>query len=70
MLLGPFIGICEQRMYTIDRVLTANDVIELRNLLDYANQFHHDTNTTWQTVTINDAELLHFCQRVVAFTRR
>ena len=43
---------------------------ELRDLLDYANQFHHDTNPAWQTVTINDSELTHFSQRVMAFTRR
>jgi hypothetical protein len=43
---------------------------ELRDLLDYANQFHHDTNPVWQTVTINDSELIHFSQRVMAFTRR
>ncbi len=43
---------------------------ELRDLLDYANQFHHDTNPAWQTVTINDSELTHFSQRVMAFARR
>jgi wobble nucleotide-excising tRNase len=69
-LLGPFIGMCEQRLGTPQQILSAADTSELRDLVDYANQFHHDTNPAWQTVTINDSELTHFSQRVVAFTRR
>ena len=70
MLLGKFLGICEQRAYAVERILTPKDIAELRDLLDYANRFHHDTNPVWQTVAINDAELTGFCQRVLAFTRR
>jgi hypothetical protein len=69
MLLGPFIGICEQRVHTTDYILTRDDISELRDLLDYANRFHHDTNLAWQTATINDSELTHFCQRVLASER-
>ena len=69
-LLGPFIGMCQQRVGTPQEILSAIDTAELRDLLDYANQFHHDTNPVWQTVTINDSELIHFSQRVMAFTRR
>jgi molybdenum-dependent DNA-binding transcriptional regulator ModE len=69
-LLGPFIGMCQQRVGTPQEILSATDTAELRDLLDYANQFHHDTNPVWQTVTINDSELIHFSQRVMAFTRR
>jgi wobble nucleotide-excising tRNase len=69
-LLGPFIGMCEQRLGTPQQILSAADTGELRDLVDYTNQFHHDTNPAWQTVTINDSELMHFSQRVVAFTRR
>jgi hypothetical protein len=69
-LLGPFIGICQQRVGASDEIVSAGDIAELRDLLDYTNLFHHDTNPAWQTVTINDGELTHFCQRVVAFTRR
>jgi len=66
-LLGPFVGICQQRVGTPSQILAAGEISELRDLLDYGNQFHHDTNPAWQTVTINAAELTHFCQRVVAF---
>jgi len=69
-LLGPFIGMCQQRVGTPQEILSATDTAELCDLLDYANQFHHDTNPAWQTVTINDSELTHFSQRVMAFTRR
>jgi hypothetical protein len=69
-LLGPFIGMCQQRVGTPQEILSATDTAELRDLLDYANQFHHDTNPVWQTVTINDRELIHFSQWVMAFTRR
>jgi wobble nucleotide-excising tRNase len=70
MLLGLFIGVCRQRVGTAAEILTNADITELRDLLDYANTFHHDTNAAWQTVLINDQELLHFCERTLAFARR
>ena len=69
-LLGPFIGLCEQREGTADEILSSTDRTELRDLLDYGNRFHHDTNPAWQTVTINDHELLAFARRTLEFTRR
>ena len=69
-LLGPFIALCEQREGAPDEVMPAADRQELRALLDYANLFHHDTNATWQTVVINDHELLDFARRTLRFARR
>lgn len=69
-LLGPFLGICEQRVNTPAQILSQGDITELRNLLDYANQFHHDSNPAWATQEINDQALLHFARRTLAFTRR
>lgn len=69
-LLGPFIGICNQRKGTTNEILDAQNVTELRDLLDYANKFHHDTNAAWETEQINDQELLNFCERTLRFTRR
>ena len=69
-LLGPFLGICEQRLNTSDRVLNQVDLTELRQLLDYANLFHHDSNPAWATQAINDQALIHFAQRTLAFARR
>ncbi|WP_321387139.1 AAA family ATPase [Alcaligenes phenolicus] len=69
-LLGPFIGICEQRINTPTQILNQADITELRALLDYANMFHHDSNLAWETQTINDIALVNFAQRTLAFTRR
>ena len=69
-LLGPFIGLCEQRVGGNDEVLSAPDIAELRALLDYANRFHHDTNPAWQTAVISDAELSDFAQRTLLFASR
>ena len=69
-LLGPFIGLCEQQEGTADEILSTADRVQLRALLDYGNQFHHDTNAAWQTVAINDHELLDFARRTIEFTRR
>jgi wobble nucleotide-excising tRNase len=69
-LLGPFRGLCEQRVGTPREILSQSDIDELRDLTEYANRFHHDTNTTWQSQHINDAQLLDFVRRVLAFATR
>lgn len=69
-LLGPFIGICEQRLNTPGQILRQADIAELRALLDYANLFHHDSNPAWATQIINDQALVNFAQRTLAFARR
>jgi hypothetical protein len=69
-MLGPFCGLCEQRVGAPHEILTPLDIDELRALMDYANRFHHDTNPAWQTARINDAELLGFVRRTLAFTHR
>lgn len=69
-LLGPFLGICQQREGEQNEVLGQVDIDELRAMLVYANRFHHDTNAAYETEAINDQELTHFCQRVLRFARR
>ena len=69
-LLGPFRNLCQQRVGTPQQILGAGDTAELRDLVEYANLFHHDTNLVYATVTINDAELKGFAERTLAFTRR
>lgn len=69
-LLGPFIGICEQRVGGPNEILSSADIAGLRSLLNYANRFHHDTNPAWQTAAINDAELSDFAQRTLIFASR
>ena len=69
-LLGPFIGICEQRVGSKNEILSVNDIAELRALLAYASRFHHDANPAWQTAAINDAELTDFAERTLLFASR
>lgn len=69
-MLGPFIEKCQQRLGTSEAVLGETDIVELRDLLDYANRFHHDTNTAWKAENINDQELLGFCRRTLAFASK
>ncbi|CAG9184093.1 AAA family ATPase [Cupriavidus respiraculi] len=69
-LLGPFLGICEQRVNTPAQILGQADIAELRALLDYANLFHHDSNPAWASQVINDQALVDFARRTLAFARR
>jgi len=66
-LLGPFLHICLQRENTPGQIIEPAVRSELRSLLDYANQFHHDTNAAWQTAGINDQELLDHARRTIEF---
>jgi wobble nucleotide-excising tRNase len=69
-LLGPFQNHCALCVGTPQEVMSAANAQELRALLDYANRFHHDTNATYATELINDAELTDFTRRTLAFIRR
>ncbi|RKF12839.1 hypothetical protein D6850_15110 [Roseovarius spongiae] len=51
-------------------ILSAGDIAELKVLLGYANQSHHDTNAAWQTAVNNDAELTDFAERTLLFASR
>jgi hypothetical protein len=69
-LLGPFLNVCQQRLGTVQEILKASDIQELERLVDYGNDFHHDSNPAYQTVLINSHELTDFCRRTLAFVRR
>lgn len=69
-LLGPFIEICRNRICTNNEILSRGDTNELRNLLEYANRFHHDTNPAYETAAINDTELRGFALRTLFFASR
>jgi len=65
-LLGPFIGQCEKGLGTENEILSKTDVDELRALKNYANPFHHHTDTE----AINDTELKVFADRTLRFASR
>lgn len=69
-LLGPFRGICMQRVGTPQEILSQGDIDELRDILDYANLFHHDTNPAWETEAINSTQLEGFVRQALAFAKR
>ena len=70
-LIGPFVGLCEQRLAAGNPVLSQADTDELRALNAYGSQFHHDTNAAYNpNAQINDVELTSFVDRTVKFTRR
>ncbi len=69
-LLGQFRGLCVQRVNTPRQILGAQDIQELRDIVEYTNRFHHDTNPAWETEVINAAELTGFVNRVIAFVKR
>ena len=71
-LLGPFLEQARRSLAGTTPILSAADVQELNDMKEYANRFHHDTNPAWdeEVANINEAQLVGFVQRVLAFTRR
>lgn len=68
-LLGQFRNLCSQRIGTPQQILNAQTTQELSDLTEYANDFHHDTNTAWETEVINDGQLAGFVRRALVFVR-
>ena len=69
-LIGPFLGLCDQRVGGPNEIISQVDIDELRTLKDYANRFHHDSNQAWETEHINDAGLSDFARRTLLFASR
>jgi len=69
-LLGPFRGLCEQRVGTPDQIFDQNHIDQLRDLTEYGNRFHHDTNAAWMTEAINDGELMGYVTRALVFATK
>jgi hypothetical protein len=69
-LLGPFQNLSTQRVETTQQILDASATQELRDLVEYSNRFHHETNPAWETEAINDGELAGFVQRALSFAKR
>lgn len=69
-LIGPFLGLCDQRVVGQNEIISQADIDELRTLKDYANRFHHDSNQAWETEHINDMELSDFARRTLLFAAR
>ena len=70
-LLGPFLNRVKTAANNGSPILSENRARELEDLKSYANQFHHDTNTSWQEsiTNVNKTQLQGFAERVIEFTR-
>ena len=66
-LLGQFIRICCEKFGQPDQVLDEIKTRELKEIVEYANRFHHDTNGAWESETINSIELRGFVKRTLSF---
>ena len=69
-LLGNFRDTCEQRYGAANQILNQHDIDELRELTNYSNRFHHDTNPAWRIQVANDQELQNMIGRLFAFMQR
>lgn len=69
-MLGHFRNTCVQRVATPNEILSQADVDELRDLVDYGNLFHHDTNPAWETEVVNSTLLEGFVRRTLEFAKR
>jgi wobble nucleotide-excising tRNase len=69
-ILHRFIRDCRSRQGTLAEILNARDTRELGEIVEYADLFHHETNSAWETVVINDGELQLFVRRVLDFATR
>jgi len=69
-MLGQFRNLCVERVGMPQEILDQADINQLGDLVEYANLFHHDTNPAYQTQHINDAQLLDFVRRTLAFASR
>lgn len=69
-LLGNFLLECERKLGGQDEILSEANVRELKQLLGYANRFHHDTSLARQTALINDTQLVGYAERTLKFCSR
>ncbi len=68
-LLGNFQNRVKNILENDQPIMLDVDLRELRDITEYANKFHHDTNPAWETEQINDNELLGFVKRVLNFVK-
>ena len=66
-MLGPFINTCRQKLGETDEVLNQATLQELKDIVEYANRFHHDTNPAGQSQAISGGELRGFVKQTLDF---
>ena len=66
-LLGPFRKKVQQLIDAGETILSNERLIQLDEIREYANRFHHDTDPAWEPEMPNDTELLLYVNRVLEF---
>ena len=64
---GSFVQECQQSAGQPSQILDGVKLSALRDILQYAHKFHHDTNQAWQSQVINSGELRGFVEDVLDF---
>ena len=68
-LLRQFLQQCLPKVGAPEEVLTEAKIYELRDIIEFGNKFHHDTNPAWESEGIDATELLGFVKRALTFVR-
>lgn len=66
-LLGPFRERVQQLIDAGQTIMSTKRLMELDEIREYANRFHHETKSAWEPEIPSDAELLGFVNRVLDF---
>jgi len=66
-LLGPFCQRVQQLIDAGQTILSNERLIELDEIREYTNPFHHQTKSAWEPEMPSDAELLRFVNRALDF---
>ncbi len=66
---AAFLAQCRKLLGQASQILDQARLQELREILEYANRFHHDTNPAWAVEPILDAELRTFIKRALDFAK-
>lgn len=66
-LLGQVVQVARDKLAAKQPILSEEQIKELAQLIEYANQFHHNTNPAWDTQHINDGELRGFVGQTLTF---
>lgn len=65
LMFGQIIELIKQSKPTQPLSHLQGYIKEMSEINDYASQFHHDTNPSYETVAVTDAELLTFAKRTL-----
>ena len=66
---NSFVQECQQRVGASSQILDGAKLSALRDILEYAHKFHHDTNLAWESEIINSGQLEGFVKDVLGFVR-